>query len=126
MFRCPACGTEVNPDWKVCICGASLVLLRQLEAAADAWYNRGLQELSAVRPGEALAWFSACCAARPTDAEARLAQARVWGQLGHWPECARAAQLAREIDPSLDGLPELEQLLAEQKLLPDSSALQEK
>ncbi len=113
MFRCPACGIEVQKDWVVCVCGASLLLLHRLEAVADAWYNRGLEELSAGRLGEALAWFSACCAARPTDAEARLAQARVWGQLGHWPECARAAQLAREIDPSLDGLPELEQLLHE-------------
>jgi len=113
MFRCPACGVEVQKGWIVCTCGASLGLLRQMEAVADAWYNRGLQELSAGRPGEALAWFSACCAARPTDAAARLAQAKVWGQFGHWSECARAAQRAREIDPTLPGLQELEQLIQE-------------
>jgi tetratricopeptide (TPR) repeat protein len=117
MFRCPACGIEVKPEWMVCNCGASLGLLRQLESVADAWYNRGLSELSAGRIGEALNWFSASCAARPTDAEARLAQAKVWGQLGHWPECARAVQRAREIDPTLPGLEELECLIAEQKTL---------
>jgi hypothetical protein len=117
MFRCPVCGVEIAPEWGVCTCGASLGLLRQMESVADAWYNRGLAELSAGRTGEALAWFSACCAARPTDAAARLAQAKVWGQLGHWLECARAAQRVREIDSSLPGLQELECLIAEQKQL---------
>jgi hypothetical protein len=121
MFRCPVCGIEVNPDWIVCTCGASLGLLRQLEAVPDAWYNRGLQELSAGRPGEALAWFSACCAARPTDAAARLAQAKVWGQLGHLPECTRAAQRVRELDPTLPGLQELEQFLREKETIEKSS-----
>jgi tetratricopeptide (TPR) repeat protein len=70
-----------------------------LEALADAWFNRALAALAEGRPGRALEWLSACCAARPTDAEARRAQAKAWAQLGRWVEARDALDRAAEIDP---------------------------
>jgi tetratricopeptide (TPR) repeat protein len=70
-----------------------------LDGIADAWFNRGLLALSQGEPGLALEWLSACCAARPTDAVARKAQARVWAQLGHWDEALNALERAESLEP---------------------------
>ena len=115
MIRCPACGVQVSDDKVICGCGADLGLLRKVDAVADAWYNRGVQAAAQGEPGEAVAWFSACCAARPTDAEAHLAKARAWGQLGMWGECRKALAQARLLVPDLDGAADVEQAAAEQE-----------
>ena len=81
---------------------------------ADAWFNRGLRAQADGEPGQALEWFSACCAARPGDAEARLAQAKTWGQLGRRKEALRTLQLARDINPDLPGIADTEQALNEE------------
>ena len=82
MYSCPACGAEDVAGRAACRCGADLSLLLRLDGIADAWFNRGLEALAEGAPGRALEWFAACCVARPTDAAARLALARVWPQLG--------------------------------------------
>lgn len=87
-----------------CRCGADLMLLRRIDAIADAWFNRGLEALAAGAPGRALEWLSAYCAARPTDAAAHRVQAKLWAQLGHWTEASEALDRATELDP---GAPDL-------------------
>ncbi len=99
MYNCPACGEGEVTGRTRCRCGADLALLQQLDAVADGWFNRGLEALAAGRPGEALEWLSACCAARPTDAAARRAQAKVWAQLGHFAEARVALERAAALDP---------------------------
>jgi predicted Zn-dependent protease len=113
MVACPACGNEIEAGRALCRCGADLSVLQRLDAVADAWYNRAMRAVAAGQAGEALAWISACCAARPTDAAARLVQARLWGQLGHPAEGLQALAQARDGDPDLPGLDATEQALRE-------------
>jgi hypothetical protein len=97
MYKCPACGVDVE-RWPVsCQCGADLLLLATLDAVVDGWYNRGLAALGRGACGEALEWFSACCVARPTDGEARVAQAKIWAQLGRWQEAGMSLARARDL-----------------------------
>jgi len=107
MYSCPACGAENVAGRQECPCGADLSLLVRLDGLADAWYNRGLEALEAGRTGEALEWLSACCAARPTDLGARVAQAKVWAQLKRWEEARESAARAAELDPTAGEVVEL-------------------
>lgn len=100
MYSCPACNAEDTAQRTTCRCGADLTLLLRLDAVADAWFNRALEALAQGAPGRALEWLSACCAARPTDAAARRAQARVWAQLGRIDEARDALDRAAELDPT--------------------------
>ena len=106
MYSCPTCGADATPN-VTCHCGADLTLLQRLDAVPDAWYNRALEALAEHAPGRALEWLSACCAARPTDARARLAQAKVWAQLGCRAEARDALERAAAIDPTLSGIEQL-------------------
>jgi Tfp pilus assembly protein PilF len=100
MYSCPACGAENVVGMTACRCGNDLTLLRGIDAAADAWFNRGLEALAAGAPGRALEWLSACCVARPTDAAALRIQAKLWARLGHVREAGEALDRAAELDPS--------------------------
>jgi len=104
MYNCPACGATEVAGRETCACGADLGLLARLEAVSDAWFNEGLRALSEGARGRALEWFSAACAARPTDAAARRAQAKVWAQLGRWDEAREALERAALIEPDADEL----------------------
>jgi len=104
MYNCPACGAAEVAGLSVCRCGADLALLQRLNALADVWFNRALEALAAGTPGRALEWLSACCAARPTDAAARRAQAKVWAQLGRWDEARDALDRAALIEPDAGNL----------------------
>lgn len=109
MYSCPACGAEEVASRAACSCGADLAPLQRLDGMADAWFNRALEALAAGHTGRALEWLSASCAARPTDAAARRAQAKIWAQLGLWQEARDALQRAADIDPDA---PELAALRA--------------
>jgi predicted Zn-dependent protease len=104
MYSCPACGVEADKGQSVCRCGADLAMLQRMDAVADAWFNRALDALEAGNVERALEWLSACCAARPTDAAALRALAKLWAQLGKWRAARDALARAREIEP---GAPEL-------------------
>jgi predicted Zn-dependent protease len=99
MYSCPECGAEEVASRATCVCGADLVPLQRLDSVADAWFNRALESLAGGATGRALEWLSASCAARPTDVAARLAQAKVWAQLGHCDEARDALERAAAIDP---------------------------
>jgi tetratricopeptide (TPR) repeat protein len=111
MYSCAACGAEEVGRQARCRCGADLTLLAQLDAVADTWFNRALAALAEDAPGQALEWLSACCAARPTDAAARRAQAKVWAQLGHWKEAAGALERAAAIEPDAPEIADIRQAL---------------
>ena len=84
-------------------------MLRCLDGVPDAWFNRALAAAAAGQPGRALEWMAACCAARPTDAAALRALARLWARLGHWHEAQDALRRASAIDPNA---PELDRIRA--------------
>ena len=111
MYSCPACGTDDVVRRAVCTCGADLTLLRRLDEVADAWFNRALTAAAEGQTGRALEWLSACCVARPTDAAARRAQAKVWAQLGRWNEARDALERAAELEPDAPELAALRQAL---------------
>lgn len=113
MFTCPTCGAAASPEDLVCRCGTDLALLWTLERLPDVWFNRALEALPAGRAGEALEWFAACCAARPSDAAARRALAKVWAQLGHVGEAERALEQSARIDPDHADLVAIRQALVE-------------
>jgi len=113
MYSCPACGADDVEGRTVCRCGADVTLLQRLDSIADAWFNRALEALAEGRAGRALEWLSACCAARPTDAAARRAQARVWAQLGRYREALDALERAAELDPTAAELPSIREALDE-------------
>jgi len=104
MYSCPACGRSDVAELSRCTCGADLAILQSLDAVADAWFNRALAALAKGEPGKALEWVSACYAARPNDAAARLTQAMVWAQLGHFLQARAALDQAANLDSSLPGL----------------------
>jgi hypothetical protein len=103
-YSCPACKRDGVGGQTRCTCGADLEVLCRLDELADHWFNAALAALAAGRPGLALEWLAACCKARPTDAPAHYALAKVWAQLGHVPEAEAALACARDLDP---GAPEL-------------------
>lgn len=112
MYSCPACGKEDVTGQLTCIrCGTDLSLLKTLDSIADAWFNRALKEIDDGNSGRALQWLSACCAARPMDAEALRTRARVWGILGHWKEARDSLEEAQEVDPDAPELKEIESAL---------------
>ncbi|GEM_PF-1369875 len=113
MYSCPACSAMDLEGRETCACGADLSLLAGLEAVSDAWFNEGLRALSEGARGRALEWFSAACAARPTDAAARRAQAKVWAQLGRWDEALDALDRAAVIEPDADELNAIRQAIEE-------------
>ena len=113
MYHCPACGAEDITARSTCSCGADLSLLEKLDAVADAWFNRALEALSRGAPGQALEWVSASCAARPTDAAARRAQAKLWAQLGRPDEASDSLARAVAIDPEAPEAALLRQALDE-------------
>jgi tetratricopeptide (TPR) repeat protein len=82
-----------------CRCGADLSLLHQLDSVADAWFNRALEAIAEGALGRALEWLSAACAARPTDAAAHRARARVWVRLGNLADAQAALTQAAELEP---------------------------
>lgn len=104
MYSCPVCGADDVARQPTCACGADLSLLQRLDAVADVWFNRGLGALAEGALGRALEWICACCAARPTDAAARLAQGKMWAQLGRWEEARDALDRVASIDPTLPEL----------------------
>jgi len=108
MLVCPSCGSQNERGRNQCRCGADLSLLNQVSQLVDAWFNQGLLAFENGELAEAMMWFSACCAANPTDAAAWLAQAKVWGQLGHFQEGQASLARARQIDPNLEGISETE------------------
>jgi tetratricopeptide (TPR) repeat protein len=110
---CPSCGLEKPYSLETCTCGADLRLLVQVNQLCDSFFNWGIQAAGQGNLGEALFWLSACCASRPTDAEAWLAHARAWGQLGHWQEGLGSLERARELNPLLAGLESAAQCLKE-------------
>jgi hypothetical protein len=95
------------------VCGADLSLFYSLDATADAWFNLGLEAIAASRPGRALEWISACCAARPTDVAAIRVQAKLWAQLGHVDEARAALARAAQLDPDAPELEPIRQALEE-------------
>jgi regulator of sirC expression with transglutaminase-like and TPR domain len=105
VYSCPKCGTPDVADQSTCACGADLTLLRRLDSIADVWFNRALECLDERKPGRALEWLAAYCVARPSDASARRALAKVWAQLGCIKEAGDALQRAVTLDP---GAPEIE------------------
>jgi tetratricopeptide (TPR) repeat protein len=111
MYVCPACGKDGVVGLTACACGADLTLLSRLHGVADAWFNEGLAALRAGASGRALEWLSAACAARPADAEARRAQARVWAQLGRFEEAKDALARAAALDPASPDLSSLREAL---------------
>jgi len=113
MMTCPACGKQNPADTTTCSCGADLTLLVCLEGQCDAWFNRALAALAEGRPGRAVEWLSACCAARPSDAAAWRALARVWAQIGRWDDARRAVERAAEVDPDAPDLEAIRQAIAE-------------
>lgn len=115
MYSCPACGAEEVASRTTCLCGADLAPLQRLDGMADAWFNRALESLAVGQTGRALEWLSASCAARPTDAAARRAQARIWAQLGLWQEARDALQRAADIDPDAPELADLQAALQDPK-----------
>lgn len=98
-LTCPACSTEIPAHATRCGCGADVTLLRQLDGLPDAWFNRALEALANGEPGRALEWLAGTCVARPTDAAALRALARVWAQLGHPREALAAWERAAELEP---------------------------
>jgi len=98
-YNCPACGRRDVAGQAQCRCGADLTILCMFDAAVDGWFNRGLAAATRGAPAEALEWFSACCAARPADLEARLAQAKCWAVLGQTGQARAALAKAMKIDP---------------------------
>jgi tetratricopeptide (TPR) repeat protein len=90
-----------------------LSLLQRLDSVADSWFNRALDALAEQQPGRALEWLSACCVARPTDAAAARAQAKVWAQLGRWEEAGAGLERAAALDPDAPELEDLRQVLEE-------------
>lgn len=102
IISCPGCGKSITNTNSLCECGEDLTLLRQLDGVADAWYNRGVRAADAGDAGAALEWFSACCAARPSDVEARLAIARLWVHFNIWDDARRAAAQILEANPELE------------------------
>lgn len=121
MYSCPACGTADVAARTTCLCGADLTLLRRLDEVADIWFNRALEAAAAGAPGRALEWLSACCVARPTDAVARRAQAKVWAQLGCWAAAEEALSRAAAIEPDAPELAALRQALQEQSQPPPAA-----
>lgn len=119
-YNCPSCGKEIPFTRAICSCGADLSLLQGLDALSDAWFNRALKALSEGNRGRALEWLAACCAARPMDADARRAMAKVWAQLGHVNEAKAALELARDIDPENPEVAEIDLALLESSQHPDS------
>jgi len=77
-YVCPACGNEDVSGLPVCACGADLSILAAISGACDAWFNQGLEAAGAGDLPQAMEWFSACCAAAPTDAAPWVAVAKVW------------------------------------------------
>jgi tetratricopeptide (TPR) repeat protein len=112
-YNCPACGADDVAHRAVCRCGADLSLLQRLDGIADAWFNRALAALAEGAPGRALEWLSASCTARPSDAAARRAQAKVWAQLGRWAEARDALQRAAALEPDAPELALLRQAFKE-------------
>ncbi len=106
MHTCPACGRKTISGMLRCDCGADLSLLAMLDATVDGWFNRGLAAANNNSAAEALEWFSACCVARPTDAPARIAQAKCWARLGRFDEALVALDKAAALEPD-NGEPEL-------------------
>ena len=113
MLNCPACGTPVERREQACSCGADLRLLRDLDGLADAWLNRGLAVLGKQGAGKALEWVSASCVARPTDAQARRIQAKLWAQLGKWDEALEALACASALDGDAQESEELRKAILE-------------
>jgi tetratricopeptide (TPR) repeat protein len=111
MLSCPRCGNTEIDDRVWCRCGVDLSLLRGLDAQADAWFNQALEASSRNEPGEALEWLAACCKARPTDAAAWRAMAKVWSQLRRWKDALRCLNRAAGIQSDLAGLDEIRQAL---------------
>lgn len=105
---CPACGARIAGQ-TVCRCGADLSVLHQLAAIGNAWFNRALQAMKDNQPGRALEWISACCAAQPTDAEARRVQAKIWARLGKYAEAADALKRAMDLAPEAAGVKEMQE-----------------
>ena len=103
-YSCPACKRDGVGGQARCTCGADLELLWRLDEVADHWFNTGLASLAAGNRGRALEWLAACCVARPSDAAAHGALARVWAQLGHGPEAEDALARARDLDPDAPDL----------------------
>jgi len=106
MYCCPQCGSDHVAGLAQCPCGADLSALRDLNAVAGAWFNRGLEFEAKGETGPALECFSACSIARPSDAAARRALAKLWLRLGHPGEARRCLDI-RQLgeDASLeDGL----------------------
>lgn len=113
MYSCPACGKEDVIGLAVCTCGADLGVLLKLERAIDAWFNSALEALKEGKVGRALEWLSACCVARPTDAVAVRALAKVWTQMGHWEEATDALERAAQIEPDAPDLSDIREALQE-------------
>ena len=111
MLSCPQCKNTKIQDLVRCRCGVDLSLLRGLDAQVDAWFNQALEASSRNEPGEALEWLSACCKARPTDAAAWRAMAKVWSQLRRWKDALRCLDRAGEIQSDLAGLDEVRQAI---------------
>jgi tetratricopeptide (TPR) repeat protein len=88
-----------------------LTLLERLDSVSDAWFNRALEFLQEGNLGRALELFAACCAARPSDASALRALAKVWGHLGRFDEAQDALQRAAAIDPDAPELGEIRRAL---------------
>ena len=115
MYPCPACGTENGVHRDRCRCGADLSLLKTLDGLVNAWFNRGRKALEEEKTGEALEWFSACCAARPLDAALRRIQARMWVRLGRREEAESSLRRAESLEPGAPELTEIREALREAK-----------
>jgi len=108
-YSCPYCSASDVEGLTVCHCGGDLTLLLRIDAAADAWFNRGLEAAAAGETAQALEWMAACCAARPIDAAAHRARARLWAQLRRWPDASAALERAAELEPDSPDLAGLRQ-----------------
>ena len=113
MYNCPVCGAEDAGGRTTCRCGADLSLLQRLDALADAWFNQALAALAMDAPGRALEWLSASCVARPTDAAALRALAKLWAQLGRLAEAREALERAAAIEPDDPDVALIRQALTE-------------
>ena len=113
-FNCPACGARPTSKRERCLaCGMDFTLLHQIDGVADAWFNRGIEAAAEGEIGPALEWLAASCAARPTDAAARCALAKVWAQMGSWEQASRVLDRAASIDPNAAGVVQLREAIGE-------------
>lgn len=113
MYNCPnpVCRQQDVDGLDRCRCGADLSLLQHLDAMADLWFNRALEEVENGDRSSALEMLSICCAFRPNDVEAHIVKAQLLGQRGHRRKALAALAEARRVEPENVFIADIEEAL---------------